>query len=133
MKIRWIAPSLLALCVASTGALKARAHEAQPVPASAQYQDHDQDRWDQPPSDYREDAQRRGFHEGIEAARHDMQSGRHADADDHEMFRHPPVEEGARRAFREGFKEGYRRAVEHMRNDRDRDRDRDRDQDQPHF
>src|SRR5579863_990365 len=70
-KIKWLAPSLLALCVASSGALKAHSLEAQPVPNAslAQDHDHDQDRWDEPPSDYR-DAQRRGFHEDVEAARH---------------------------------------------------------------
>ncbi len=120
-KIDWIAPSLLALCVVSTGALKARALEPQPVSHIAFVQDHD--RWDEPPSEYR-DAQRRGFHEGVEAARHDMSENRRRDADDHEMYKHPPVEGSARREFREGFREGYRRAVERMRHDRD---------DQPHI
>ena len=117
--IKWFAPSLLALCIASTGALKASAHEAQPVPVAAQ------DRWDAPPADYR-DAQQRGFHEGVEAARHDFSEHRHADADDHEMYRHPPVEGEARNEFREGFREGYRRAMDHMRHDHDR-------YDEPHF
>ena len=131
--LKWFVPSLLALCVASAGALKASAHEAQPISGSSfssavtqdQDRDRDRDRWDQAPSEYR-DAQQRGFHEGVEAARHDYSEHRHADADDHEMYKHPPVEESARREFREGFREGYRRALEHMRHDRDRD-------DVPHF
>lgn len=117
MKIKWLAPSLLALCVASTGTLKAKAHEAQPLPSAAISQDRDHD-WDRVPDEYR-DAQRRGFHEGIEAARRDFAEHRHADADDHEVYKHPPVEEGARREFRDGFREGYHRAVEHMKHDRD--------------
>lgn len=121
--LKWFAPSLLALCVASTGALKASAHVIQPVSVAAQ--EHDQDRWDQPPSGYR-DAQQRGFHEGVEAARHDFSEHRHANADDHEMYKHPPVDEGARRDFREGFREGYHRAMDHMMHDHDHD-------DQPHF
>ncbi len=122
-KIKWIAPSLLALCVASTGALKAHALEAQPIPNASFAQDHD--RWDEPPAEYQRDAQRRGFHEGVEAARHDMSEHRHRDADDHEMYKHPPVEGGdARRDFREGFREGYRRAMDHMMHDHD---------DQPHL
>ena len=127
--LKWLAPSLLALCVASAGALKA--HSAQPVPNAsvAQDRDHDQDRWDQPPSEYR-DAQQRGFHEGVEAARHDFSEHHHGDADHHEMYKHPPVEGDARREFREGFREGYRRAMEHMMHDHDRDHDRD---DHPHF
>lgn len=116
MKIKWIAPSLLALCVAAPGALKATAHEAQPVPSAVQYQDQDRD-WDRPRDDW-QDAQRRGFHEGIEAARRDFADHRHADADDHPQFKHPPVDRDDVRAFRDGFKEGYRRALDHMRSDR---------------
>lgn len=125
MKIKWIAPSLLALCVVSVGGLKAAAREAQPVTGAVLYQDHD-DHWDQPPSEYR-DAQRRGFHEGVEAARKDFAQHRHADADDHEMYKHPPVEGDARREFREGFREGYHRAMDHMGHDHDHDHD-----DMPH-
>jgi hypothetical protein len=40
------------------------------------------------------------------------------------MYKHPPVEGEARRDFREGFREGYHRAMEHMAHDRD---------DRPHF
>jgi hypothetical protein len=131
-KIKWIAPGLLAVCVVSAGALKARALEPQPFPHASFLQDRDQDRWDEPPSEYR-DAERRGFHEGVEAARNDMSEHRHADADDHRMYKHPPVEGDDRRAFREGFREGYRRAMDHMMRDHDRDRDRDHDRDdQPH-
>src|SRR6201998_2488949 len=110
--IKWFAPSLLALCIASTGALKASAHKAQPLSSAVL----SQDRWDQPPADYR-DAQQRGFHEGVEAARKDFDEHRHADADDHEMYKHPPVEGEARKDFRDGFRDGYRRAMDHMKHD----------------
>jgi hypothetical protein len=140
--LKWFAPSLLALCVASTGALKASAHNGQPMAAAIsgaaaqdQDRDRDRDRWDQAPDGYR-DAQQRGYHEGVEAARHDFSEHRHADADDHQMYKHPPVEGGeAKRDFREGFRQGYHRAMDHMTREgmnRDRDHDRDRD-DQPHI
>jgi hypothetical protein len=140
--LKWFAPSLLALCVASTGALKASAHNGQPMAAAIsgaaaqdQDRDRDRDRWDQAPDGYR-DAQQRGYHEGVEAARHDFSEHRHADADDHRMYKHPPVEGGeAKRDFREGFRQGYHRAMDHMTREgmnRDRDHDRDRD-DQPHI
>ena len=131
MKIKWLAPSLLALCVAASGGLKAKAYTPQPLPSAAQptlpgaaqYQDQDRDRdWDRAPDAY-QDAQRRGFHEGIEAARRDFADHRHADADDHDVYKHPPVDERDRGAFREGFREGYRRAMDHMKHDRDRDRE----------
>lgn len=124
MNIKWLAPSLLALCVAAPGALKATASPAQPLPSAAQYQDRDRD-WDRPPDAY-QDAERRGFHEGVEAARRDFADHRRADADDHGVYKHPPVDEHDRSAFREGFKEGYHRAMEHMRHEGDRD-------DMPHF
>ena len=119
MKIKWLTPSLLALCVVATGGLRAKATPAHPLPTAAQYQDQDRD-WDRAPDSY-QDAQRRGFHEGMEAARRDFADHRHADADDHQVYKHPPVDERDRGAFREGFKEGYRRAMDHMKHDRDRD------------
>lgn len=122
-KINWITTSLLALCIASIGGLEARAIKAQPVSATSIFQDHDHDAWNEPPSEYR-DAQRRGYQEGIEAARHDFDEHRHADADDHNIYKHPPVDESARKDFRDGFREGYRRAMDHMKYDHD---------DQPRF
>ena len=122
MKITWFSIPALALCIAAPAAIKASAHEAQPLPAATQYQDQDRD-WDRAPEGYR-DPQRQGFHEGLEAARQDYADHRHADADDHRMYKHPPVEgDEARRDFREGFKEGYHRAMEHMKHERD----------EPHF
>lgn len=125
MNIKWISVPALALCIAAPAAVKAKASEAQPGPKLAQYQDQDH-QWDRPPDNYRSDAQRRGFHEGIEAARRDFQNGRHPDADDHDIYKHPPVEGDARHDFREGFKEGYRRGMEHMRHS-------DNGYQQPHF
>lgn len=132
MKIALFTIPALALCIATPAAVNASAHEPLPVSASAQYPDQgrqDQDRnWNREPDNYR-DAQRQGFHEGMEAARRDYDQHRHADVDDHQMYKHPPVDGGdARRDFRQGFKEGYRRAMDHMRNEGDRGRD-----DQPHF
>ena len=115
MKIMWFSVPALALCIAAPAAIQASAHEAQPLPSAAQYQDRDHD-WDRPPESYSEEAERRGFHEGIEAARRDYMDRRHADADDHDVYKHPPVDgDHARHEFREGFKEGYRRAMDHMK------------------
>lgn len=69
------------------------------------------------------DAWHHGFHEGVEAARHDLREGRHPDMDDHQQYRHPNVPRELRRDFREGFARGYHMVVEHsMHRDRD-DRD----------
>jgi hypothetical protein len=94
---------------------------ANPIAAGAQ-----EGRWDEPPSEFN-DARRRGFHEGVEAARHDFESHRHKDADDHGMYKHPPVERELRDDFREGFRRGYDVAMQHMREEH-HDHD-----DMPHF
>ena len=133
MNIKWMTVSTRALCMAAPVAIKAAAQEPPPPPQYApqsqdQYQDRDRD-WDRTPDGYR-DPQRQGFREGVQAARRDYMDRRHADADDHQVYKHPPVDERDRGEFRDGFKEGYRRAMDHMKHDRDRDRDR-RDDDQP--
>ena len=135
MNIKWLSVPALALCIAAPATIKAAAQES-PLPPSApqssatqsqdQYQDRDRD-WDRTPDGYR-DPQRQGFREGVEAARRDYMNHRHADADDHDVFKRPPVDRQDRGEFREGFKEGYRRAMDHMKHDRDRDRDYDRPQ-----
>ena len=136
--IKWLSVPALALCMAAPVAVKAGAQEqypSNPQSSAPQYQDQYQDRdrdWDRTPDGYR-DAQRQGFHEGMEAARRDYMNRRHADADDHDVYKHPPVDERDRGQFREGFKEGYRRAMNHMKHDQNYDRNRDHDDDQPHF
>ncbi|MBS1804022.1 MAG: hypothetical protein JST28_11690 [Acidobacteria bacterium] len=131
--IKWFSIPALALFIAAPVATKAAAQEPGPPPpapqySAPQYQDQYQDRdrdWDRTPDTYR-DPQRQGFREGVEAARRDYMDRRHADADDHQVYKHPPVDEHDRGEFREGFKVGYRRAMDHMKHARDRDRDYDR-------
>lgn len=60
-------------------------------------------------------AERRGFDDGVRAARWDMRHGRRPDFDDHEGFRNPRVPPDVREEYRRGFHEGYDRAM------RDRD------------
>ena len=124
----WLAVSALAVSLGATsGGIAARAHAA-PAPSQPQYEG--QGRWDEAPSEYR-DAQRMGFHDGIDAARRDFESRRHKDADDHEAYRHPRVERDLVSDYRTAFREGYSRAMHHMKEERDEHRDRDNDQ--PHF
>jgi hypothetical protein len=88
-KTSWLTVSALAISLGATsGGLAARAFAA-PAPSQPQYEG--QGRWDEPPSEYR-DAQRSGFHDGIEAARRDFTEHRHRDADDHAAYKHPRVE-----------------------------------------
>ena len=122
MRVKAIAiPALTIALAAPVGWMTAKAHAATPAqPAAGFYQERG---WDEPPSEYRE-AQRQGFHEGIEAARHDMERHNHRDADDHSAYKHPPVERELRNDYREGFRRGYQVAMSHMR-DEHRDHDRD--------
>ncbi len=125
----WFAVSALAVSLgATTGGLATRANAA-PAPAQPQYGQYEgQGRWDEPPSEYR-DAQRMGFHDGIEAARTDFYNHRHKDADDHEAYRHPRVERELVSDYRHAFQEGYSRAMHHMREERQEHRD----YDEPHM
>jgi hypothetical protein len=54
-----------------------------------------------------------GFHEGVEAARHDVQAGQPPDPNRDERFRHPDAPPDQRRDFREGFRRGYQMFYDH--------------------
>ncbi|MGO9492640.1 MAG: hypothetical protein ACLPH3_13115 [Terracidiphilus sp.] len=60
-----------------------------------------------PPPAFTEIAQR-GYHDGVEAARHDIAAGRAPNAERHPRFRNPPVPPPAWEDYRHGFREGYR-------------------------
>lgn len=78
------------------------------VPARAQMRD-----WEAPPREF-SDAARQGFHDGIEAARHDFAEQRRSDVDSHERFRNPPVPWQVKDEYRNGFRRGYTLAVERL-------------------
>ena len=122
MKKRFLAASALTIAVAaSAGWMSVRAYGAPLAqPAAGLYQDR---AWDEPPGEFRE-VQKRGFHEGVEAARSDFEHHRRKDADDHDSYRHPHVERDLRDDFRDGFKRGYEAAMHHLREEHhDRDHD----------
>src|SRR5215469_9663299 len=108
---RFAVYALALLLGATSGGLAARAY-ATPAPAEPQYEG--QGRWDEPPSEYR-DAQRQGFNDGIEAARHDYDAHSHKDADDHDRYKHPRVEREFVDDYRHAFREGYSRAIHHLK------------------
>jgi hypothetical protein len=121
MKVKAIAiPALTIALAAPVGWMTANAYAAPPAQPAGFYQDR---QWDEPPEEFRE-AQKRGFHEGVEAARHDFERRNHKDADDHDAYKHPPVERELRNDYREGFRRGYGVAMSHLR-DEHRDHDHD--------
>jgi hypothetical protein len=115
MKLKCISLSLLALSLTLLSPFKVRGSAAEGSPTIAVAQDRP---WDAPPDEFR-DVQRQGFHDGIEAARHDFDAHRRADAADHEAFRHPHVPRDQRDDYREGFRRGYERAMAHMNGEHD--------------
>jgi hypothetical protein len=70
--------------------------------------------WDAPPQEFR-DVQRRGFHDGIEAGRSDIDRHRPPNVERRAEFRRPPVPPPARDEYREGFRRGYESAFSHFR------------------
>lgn len=116
MRMRSITTAALGIALAvPAGMMCTTRLAAQPAQA---YQERP---WDQAPDDYR-DAQRQGFRDGIEAARHDWEGRHHRDADDHDRYKHPPVPREFRNDYRDGFKHGYSEATHHMKDMRDEDR-----------
>ena len=84
--------------------------------------------WDQAPQEFRE-AQRQGFHDGIEGARKDFDNHRRPNVNNRDEYRHPNVPRDLRRDYRDGFQRGYNVAMQHLINPGDRDRDHDHDGD----
>jgi hypothetical protein len=69
--------------------------------------------WDTPPKEFR-DIQRQGYHDGIEGARKDYDNHRRPDVNNRDEYRHPKVPDSAKADYREGFRQGYDAAVDHL-------------------
>ena len=72
----------------------------------------DWDRWGMRGLD--NDAERRGYREGMDEARRDVQFHRNTDPDDQPQFRNPPVPPPLADEYREGFMRGYEVAVSQL-------------------
>ncbi len=139
MKSKCFAASALALALGTgPGLARAQAYGGQQAPPPPGYEQgaYPQGQWDAPPQEFR-DAERRGFHDGIEGARRDVDNRRQPNVNNREEYRHPRVDRSMRREYREGFRRGYDTAVRHMMSDNrdhehhEHDRD-DRDRYDPH-
>jgi ribosome modulation factor len=75
--------------------------------------------WNNAPSDYN-DAERRGFQDGIEGARKDYENHRQPNVNNRDEYRHPNVAKNLRHDYREGFQRGYDDGVRHLMGDHDR-------------
>jgi hypothetical protein len=63
------------------------------------------------------DAQRRGYHEGAQAAQNDFAYHHPPDPDDHPEYRNPPVPPPVAEDYREGFMRGYTAAISRLSGD----------------
>jgi hypothetical protein len=72
--------------------------------------------WDVPPSEYQEAGQR-GYHDGIEGAHKDYENRRRPDVNNRDEYRHPHVSGRDRDTYRDAFRAGYERGMEHLMHD----------------
>jgi hypothetical protein len=69
--------------------------------------------WDAPDPGWN-DAQRQGFQDGMNGARKDVENHRQPDVNNRDEYRHPSISGPLREAYRQGFREGYNRAMSHL-------------------
>lgn len=112
MNLNWLRIASLSGCAAFLLLSAPRMHASSSAPLASGFAQ-DRGGWDRP-DDAWNDVQRRGFHEGIEAARSDFANHRRPDADSHDDYRHPHVPGPMRQAYRDSFLRGYNVAVSHL-------------------
>jgi ribosome modulation factor len=71
------------------------------------------------------DIQRRGFQDGMEGARKDMDNHRRPDVNNRDEYRHPNVPRQVRDEYRDAFRRGYNQFMSQQMGVRGRDRDDD--------
>ena len=79
------------------------------------YGDRERGGWDAPPNEFRDFA-RRGFRDGMEGARRDLENHRRPNPNNRDEYRHPSVPREVRRDYRMGFTRGYNMAMQHAFN-----------------
>lgn len=111
MNLNWLRAASLGGCAAFILLSAPRIHAVSPL-ASGISQDRDD--WNRPDNAWN-DIQRRGFHDGIEGARHDIENHRQPNVENRDEYRHPDnVPPPMRRAYREAFRRGYDRGISHF-------------------
>lgn len=69
--------------------------------------------WDSTPREF-SDVQQRGFRDGMIGAQRDFDNHRAPSPENRDEFRHPSVPRELRQAYRDGFRRGYARAMNHL-------------------
>jgi hypothetical protein len=107
MKLAHATAALLALAL-PIGIASAQYYQGPPPPP--QYQGG----WEAPPAQFIA-AQQRGYRDGVEGARKDFDNHRPPNVNNRDEYRNPHfIAPPDRRSYREGFREGYRVAVQHI-------------------
>ena len=70
------------------------------------------------------DIQRRGFRDGMDGARKDLDNHRQPNVNNRDEYRHPNLPRGMRNDYRQGFRRGYDRAMSRMLGGQSDDHDR---------
>src|ERR1700729_1343857 len=107
MRLNRFAVPILAISLATPGFVIAQSYAS---PASGYGQPGG---WDAPPQEFK-DIQRQGYHDGIEGARKDYDNHRRPDVNNRDEYRHPHVPSSAKADYREGFRQGYEAAMDHL-------------------
>lgn len=89
-----------------------KAHSAPAGSSAASFGQHSED-WDAPPQQFSE-IQRKGFHDGIEGARKDVENHRQPNPNHRDEYRKPNVPRQMWDAYRDGFRRGYDQGMQHM-------------------
>jgi ribosome modulation factor len=70
------------------------------------------------------DIQRRGFRDGMDGARKDLDNHRQPNVNNRDEYRHPNIQRGMRNEYREAFQRGYDRGMSRMMGGQMDDHDR---------
>lgn len=114
MRLTRTAAAVLGVLMAgSSGAMLAQYYQQGPPPPPMYDHDRDGD-WDRVPPEFHA-IEQRGFHDGIEGARHDFDNHRRPDVNNRDEYRHPEhMDRSDQRAYREAFRRGYWIGVRHI-------------------
>jgi len=70
-------------------------------------------RWDMAPSEF-DQIRQAGFRDGMDGARKDFENHRQPNVENRDEFRNPHLPYEQRDAYRDGFRRGYDRAMDHL-------------------
>ena len=113
MNLNWLRVASLSGCAAFVLLSAPHVYAASPTPLAAGFSQ-DRDDWNRPDNAWN-DIQRRGFHDGIEGARHDIENHRQPNVENRDEYRHPDdVPPPMRHAYRDAFRRGYDRGISHF-------------------